>query len=82
MYDELQGAPVEIYINAKRELRVRAGGRDEKRGGDEREYRRDDHAPPNKARAGDQGREPLFPIFFAQNREYLFHESPYSEKQG
>ena len=31
LHDELQGAPVEIYINAKHELRVRAGGRDEKR---------------------------------------------------
>ena len=31
LHDELEGAPVEIYINARRELRVRAGGRDEKR---------------------------------------------------
>ena len=30
LHDEVQGAPVELYINAKNELRVRAGGRDEK----------------------------------------------------
>lgn len=30
LHDEAQSMPVELYINASRELRVRAGGRDEK----------------------------------------------------